>query len=73
MALKFLKNLFKSEPEAVVLQDAEELIKHLELRFPDTIPRTVHTNIEGIRILQGNREVIDYIRDLVGSGKLDEN
>jgi len=41
---------------------SDELMKKLEELWPDKLPRGAAVTIENLRVLQGNREVIDHIR-----------
>jgi hypothetical protein len=41
----------------------DRLLRHLEERFPDKLPRSAG-DIEDIRLLQGEQRVIDYLKSL---------
>ncbi len=50
-------------------QIISSLLEELETNFPNHIPINTHVSLEEVRRLQGQQEVVQYIRNLVDDGE----
>lgn len=53
--------------------DLNYLLEMLQTRFSNEIPRKKDVTIDDIRVMQGNREVLDFIRGILEKEERNRN